>query len=278
MRVHVGADTCRHRTSLAAAAWWSLKARHLRARRSWSVNSQAVGPPGRGGADDRALFAVPTGRMQLDMSVRAADGSVLDTGAQDMEVPAIRGAGPVLLQPQMLRARTVRDFRTLVDQPDAAPSPARTFSRSERLLIRVPAYNPDGASVTASVVVSNMKGETIRSLDQVPLNGGAPQFDLPLAFLAPGEYGIDVKVTSPTGDRASIDPVQTCRMILKLFSKAEPWSYQLMRIVVGLVFACHGAQKLFGVLGADRAPLLPNEAPQGSLNSLAASSSRRASR
>ena len=159
----------------------------------------AVATPGRGGADNRALFAVPTGRMQLDMSVRGADGTVLDTGAQDVEVPAIRGAGPVLLQPQIVRARTVRDFRTLSDQPDAAPSPARTFSRSERLLIRVPAYNPDGASVTVSVVVSNMKGETIRSLDQVPLNGGAPQFDLPLAFLAPGEYGIDVKVTSPTG-------------------------------------------------------------------------------
>jgi len=158
----------------------------------------AVAPPGQGGVD-RALFAVPTGRVQLDMSVRGADGSELDTGAQDVDVPAIRGAGPVLLQPQIVRARTVRDFRTLSDQPDAAPSPSRTFSRSERLLIRVPAYNPDGAPVTVSVVVSNMKGATIRSLDQLPSNGGAPQFDLPLAFLAPGEYGIEVKVTSPTG-------------------------------------------------------------------------------
>ena len=44
-----------------------------------------------------------------------------------------------------------------------------------------------------------MKGATIRTLDQVPSNAGTPQFDLPLAFLAPGEYGIEVKVTSPTG-------------------------------------------------------------------------------
>ena len=52
-------------------------------------------------------------------------------------------------------------------------------------------------------------------------------------------------------------------MILKLFSKAEPWSYQLMRIVVGLVFACHGAQKLFGVLGADRVSLLTQRGAAG---------------
>jgi putative oxidoreductase len=52
-------------------------------------------------------------------------------------------------------------------------------------------------------------------------------------------------------------------MILKLFSKAEPWSYQLMRIVVGLLFACHGAQKLFGVFGAARAPLLTQRGAAG---------------
>ena len=33
--------------------------------------------------------------------------------------------------------------------------------------------------------------------------------------------------------------VQTC----------TPYLYALMRIVLGLLFACHGAQKLFGVLG-----------------------------
>lgn len=27
------------------------------------------------------------------------------------------------------------------------------------------------------------------------------------------------------------------------------WSYALMRLVAGLLFACHGAQKLFGALG-----------------------------
>jgi putative oxidoreductase len=34
-----------------------------------------------------------------------------------------------------------------------------------------------------------------------------------------------------------------------------PVAYALLRIVAGLLFACHGAQKLFGVLGGQRVPL-----------------------
>jgi hypothetical protein len=131
--------------------------------------------------------------------VKAADGSVLDTSAIDVDTPAVRGPGPVILQPQIVRARTVRDFRTLAAQADAAPTPSRTFSRSERLLIRVPGYSPDGSAVTTSVAVSNINGHTIKTLDQVPAERGIPQFDLPLAFLAPGDYGIEVTVTSPAG-------------------------------------------------------------------------------
>lgn len=36
---------------------------------------------------------------------------------------------------------------------------------------------------------------------------------------------------------------------MKFLSKFEPTAYALMRIVIGFLFACHGAQKLFGVLG-----------------------------
>jgi putative oxidoreductase len=43
--------------------------------------------------------------------------------------------------------------------------------------------------------------------------------------------------------------------MLRFFSKAQPLAYQLMRIVVGLLFACHGAQKLFGLFGLERVPL-----------------------
>jgi len=34
--------------------------------------------------------------------------------------------------------------------------------------------------------------------------------------------------------------------------KQSEWIYALMRIVVGFLFACHGAQKLFGLLGGEQ--------------------------
>jgi putative oxidoreductase len=35
----------------------------------------------------------------------------------------------------------------------------------------------------------------------------------------------------------------------RLLGQYSPYLYAVMRIVVGFLFACHGAQKLFGVLG-----------------------------
>ena len=38
----------------------------------------------------------------------------------------------------------------------------------------------------------------------------------------------------------------------RVLGRFGPQLYALMRIVVGLLFACHGAQKLFGVLGMNQ--------------------------
>jgi putative oxidoreductase len=34
--------------------------------------------------------------------------------------------------------------------------------------------------------------------------------------------------------------------------KQSEWIYAIMRIVIGILFACHGAQKLFGLLGGEQ--------------------------
>ena len=41
----------------------------------------------------------------------------------------------------------------------------------------------------------------------------------------------------------------------KVLGQYAQQTYALMRIVAGFMFACHGAQKLFGVLGYERAAL-----------------------
>jgi putative oxidoreductase len=42
----------------------------------------------------------------------------------------------------------------------------------------------------------------------------------------------------------------------RILGRFSPQIYALLRIVAGLLFACHGAQKLFGVLGGQQMPLM----------------------
>jgi putative oxidoreductase len=41
----------------------------------------------------------------------------------------------------------------------------------------------------------------------------------------------------------------------RVLGRFSPQLYALMRIVVALLFACHGAQKLFGVFGGQQVPV-----------------------
>jgi putative oxidoreductase len=41
-----------------------------------------------------------------------------------------------------------------------------------------------------------------------------------------------------------------------ILGRFAPQFYALLRVVAGLLFACHGAQKLFGALGGQQVPLM----------------------
>ena len=42
----------------------------------------------------------------------------------------------------------------------------------------------------------------------------------------------------------------------RILGRFAPYAYGLLRIVAGLLFACHGAQKLVGLFGGQQAPLM----------------------
>jgi VWFA-related protein len=148
---------------------------------------------------DRAEFGAPIGRVQLDMTILDMAGLTLDTDSRDLEIPVLKNDVPVLLPPIVIATQSAREFRDSAASADAAPIPAREFRRTERLIIRVPAYATGGAMpVTARLL--NRVGQTMKDLDVMPGDtGGVTQFDLNLAPLAPGDYFLQFTIQGPAG-------------------------------------------------------------------------------
>jgi VWFA-related protein len=146
---------------------------------------------------DRAEFDAPAGRVLLNMTILGERGEKLDEDARDLDVPALKGPGTLLLPPLLLATQSAREFREVTADENAVPAPSRQFRRTERLLVRVPAYQPGGNGAQVTVRLLNRIGQVMRELDRVPGVDvpGVTQFDLPLAPLAPGEYFLQLTAT-----------------------------------------------------------------------------------
>jgi len=152
---------------------------------------------------DNARFDVTTGRVEIDMTIFDAGGRAIDTAARDFDVPDLRRqkVGPVLLAPEIVRARTLRDFQSALANPDAAPASVRTFARGDRLLIRVPAFDMSGTAVQVTAKILNGLGQPMRDIDPLESTprSGMPQSALPLSWLVPGEYQIELLAANANG-------------------------------------------------------------------------------
>ncbi len=133
------------------------------------------------------------------MTLLNSRGQKLDVDARDIDVPATAAATPLILPPIIIGTRTAREFRDVAADANAAPDPARQFRRTDRLVIRVPAY-ASGKPVAVTARLLNRIGQLMHPIDALPdTAGGVTQFDLPLASLAPGEYFLQFTVTGPSG-------------------------------------------------------------------------------
>jgi hypothetical protein len=151
----------------------------------------AVGEPRE---DARAEFPAPGGRVLLDMTVLGIAGQKLDTDVRDVEIPRPAGSTPLLLPPIFIPTQSAREFRELAASGSAPPLPAQEFRRTERVIVRVPAYG-GGTALPVSAVLLNRVGQTMKTLDVLPGGpAGVTQFDLPLAPLAPGDYFLQFSV------------------------------------------------------------------------------------
>jgi hypothetical protein len=119
---------------------------------------------------------------------------VLDTESREVAVPDLTAPDVVLGTPQLLRARTARDYQQLKGDASAVPAAARDFSRTERLLIRVPVYGPADTAASVNAQLLNRGGQKMSELPVAVSAASADlrEIELTLAPLAPGEYIVQI--------------------------------------------------------------------------------------
>jgi VWFA-related protein len=140
-----------------------------------------------------AVFDVPPGRVTLTSAVEDSAERKLDSDVRDVIVREIPGA-VALGTPQVFRTRTALDRREL--RADSAPVPvvSREFSRTEHLVIRVPAYAAGAEKLSVSASLVSPAKQTMRQLavEQASTSSPFAEVDVPLAGLAPGDYSVSI--------------------------------------------------------------------------------------
>lgn len=144
-----------------------------------------------------ASFDTVPGRVRLRMSIEDASARVLDTDIRELVVGPLDGA-LAFGTPRVFRSRTAREFAAIAADPAAVPAVSRSFSRLERLLMRVPLYASGAPALDEDVtaVLLNRMGHVMRPLEATLSNGSSVWVtDLSLAGLAVGEYSVRWRAT-----------------------------------------------------------------------------------
>jgi hypothetical protein len=157
---------------------------------------------------NRAVVELAPGRVALEMAIQDINDRPLDSDIRDLEVPDLNGTRTIIGKPEILRARTMLDFRALSIDPDAPPAAGQEFHRAERLLIRVPAHGPGDTPPVVTAKLLNPLGHTMRSLAAMPASprDWVTQFEILLAPLAPGHYTVELTATGTSGEAKEVFP------------------------------------------------------------------------
>jgi hypothetical protein len=149
----------------------------------------------------QVVFDADPGRIQLRYQVEDARSSVIDTDVREFTVPDLTTPQVQLSTPHVLRARTVKEFREMNTDAAAAPTAAREFRRTDRLIIRFDAYAPGTERPAVSARLLNRTGQPMLDIPVADSSAGfSHQLDVPLAGIAAAEYVIEILAKGDSGE------------------------------------------------------------------------------
>jgi len=146
-----------------------------------------------------ASFEAPPGPLQLRLSVQNADGQVMDSALQELTVPDYTKVQVALSTPRLFRARTPRDAQAVLANPAAVPTADRTFSRTERMIVRFDAFGPGESKPAVTARLLNRGGTPMSDLQVQAAASGSTQIEVPLAQLAAGDYLLELTAKGDAG-------------------------------------------------------------------------------
>ena len=113
--------------------------------------------------------------------------------------------------PVVVSTRGLIQWRAAKDDPTPAPTAAREFTRSERLLVRFAVYgtNRGAATVMARLTTRNGAALTTLRVDATP--AGGYEVDLPLSTIARGEYLLSIEAVHADERAESLVPIRVVR-------------------------------------------------------------------
>lgn len=156
-----------------------------------------AGSPTTGG---QTSFLAAPGAAQVKVSAEAASGGVIESDVIDLTVPDFTKDPLAVGTPALFRARTQRDLQLIASAPGAQPTATRSFSRTEKLLLRVAVTGAEPAIRLLSRTGDPMSPLVVR---QAPAGSAfSHEAEVPLASLPAGDFLIEVRAgESPEAPR-----------------------------------------------------------------------------
>ena len=160
--------------------------------------------PDQPGSPTSVTFDVPPGQLQLRIAVQNADAQVMDSSLQEVTVPDYTKVQVALGTPRLFRGRTPRDVQSLMSNPTAMPTADRTFSRTEKMVVRVDAFGPGTSTPTVTAKLLNRGGTAMSDVQVHVTPDGTAHMEVLLAALAAGEYLLELTAKTDGGSAQEV--------------------------------------------------------------------------
>jgi VWFA-related protein len=149
-------------------------------------------------------FDVPAGELVLKLKALDGRDEELESASRRITVPAFDGSRLAIGSPMILRTRTARDARAILDGADGQPEARREFDRLDRLFVRFPVYG--GQDITTAARLLNRRGKELRTLPVSSLGNGVYQVDVQLSLSVRDDYLVAIEATRGTETTRALVP------------------------------------------------------------------------